>query len=343
MLMGSSSESEQSIPAEIPPEYEEWPFITNDDDNHERGNNSMRQTHQQESRQGLLEEEPGPARRLRGGEPRGRVNDEDEELMYDDLDELKGCLDLGFGFSYDEIPELCNTLPALELCYSMTQRSLDEQQQQQGRSPEVSPVPAVWSPVASWRISAPAFIYHKMWFGRQTALPVVFGGENIKYENILRVTIRKQSRQGSRFGHRSYPGYGPGFAEEKQFLLEIDQTLANAYSSRGELREDGAVVEKKGSIHSVGGFGSSPLFHCNHSLLHSSLCCHDFCSETAISEAEKAQLFLDEMRFKCKTHGFRTLGRALSCFDTMMGFRPLPSIADFNLLLGDHCPDGALC
>ncbi|XP_031403300.1 uncharacterized protein LOC116212760 [Punica granatum] len=155
MLMGSSSESEQSIPAEIPPEYEEWPFITNDDDNHERGNNSMRQTHQQESRQGLLEEEPGPARRLRGGEPRGRVNDEDEELMYDDLDELKGCLDLGFGFSYDEIPELCNTLPALELCYSMTQRSLDEQQQQQGRSPEVSPVPAVWSPVASWRISAP--------------------------------------------------------------------------------------------------------------------------------------------------------------------------------------------
>ncbi|WJX67178.1 hypothetical protein P8452_51670 [Trifolium repens] len=25
-----------------------------------------------------------------------------------DLDELKGCFDLGFGFSYDEIPELSN-------------------------------------------------------------------------------------------------------------------------------------------------------------------------------------------------------------------------------------------
>ena len=39
-----------------------------------------------------------------------------KSLTDEDLDELKGCLDLGFGFSYDEIPELCNTLPALELC-----------------------------------------------------------------------------------------------------------------------------------------------------------------------------------------------------------------------------------
>ncbi|WP_371388531.1 DUF1685 domain-containing protein, partial [Salmonella sp. M90-1] len=49
----------------------------------------------------------------------------------DDLDELKGCVDLGFGFSYDEIPELCNTLPALELCYSMSQKFLDDHPNQQ--------------------------------------------------------------------------------------------------------------------------------------------------------------------------------------------------------------------
>ncbi|KAE9452855.1 hypothetical protein C3L33_15250, partial [Rhododendron williamsianum] len=55
-----------------------------------------------------------------------------KSLTDEDLEELKGCLDLGFGFSYEEIPELCNTLPALELCYSMNQRFLDEQQ----RSPE---------------------------------------------------------------------------------------------------------------------------------------------------------------------------------------------------------------
>ncbi|MQI72125.1 DUF1685 domain-containing protein, partial [Escherichia coli] len=51
------------------------------------------------------------------------TSDEDElgrtkSLTDDDLEELKGCLDLGFGFNYEEIPELRNTLPALELCYS---------------------------------------------------------------------------------------------------------------------------------------------------------------------------------------------------------------------------------
>ncbi|KVI08286.1 uncharacterized protein LOC112521587 [Cynara cardunculus var. scolymus] len=87
--------------------------------------------------------------------------DEDElvrskSLTDEDLDELKGCLDLGFGFSYDEIPELCNTLPALELCYSMSQKFLDEHQ----KSPE-SPSSAVVDetasppPIANWKISSP--------------------------------------------------------------------------------------------------------------------------------------------------------------------------------------------
>ncbi|KAK9665082.1 hypothetical protein RND81_14G089100 [Saponaria officinalis] len=49
-----------------------------------------------------------------------------KSLTDEDLEELKGCIDLGFGFSYDEIPELCNTLPALELCYSMSQKFFDE-------------------------------------------------------------------------------------------------------------------------------------------------------------------------------------------------------------------------
>lgn len=76
-----------------------------------------------------------------------------KSLTDDDLDELKGCLDLGFGFSYDEIPELCNTLPALELCYSMTQKFIDEQQ-------PTTPVPAADPnppPVANWKISSPGF------------------------------------------------------------------------------------------------------------------------------------------------------------------------------------------
>ncbi|KAL5990997.1 hypothetical protein ACLOJK_011903 [Asimina triloba] len=83
-----------------------------------------------------------------------------KSLTDEDLNELKGCLDLGFGFNYEEIPELCGTLPALELCYSMSQRFLDEQQQQ--RSPEAASVSseetcgATSTPIANWKISSPA-------------------------------------------------------------------------------------------------------------------------------------------------------------------------------------------
>ncbi|KAK1426348.1 hypothetical protein QVD17_15019 [Tagetes erecta] len=72
-----------------------------------------------------------------------------KSLTDDDLKELKGCLDLGFGFSYDEIPELCNTLPALELCYSMSRKFLDEQQKS-SESPET-----LSGGKASWKISSP--------------------------------------------------------------------------------------------------------------------------------------------------------------------------------------------
>ncbi|CAJ1977792.1 unnamed protein product [Sphenostylis stenocarpa] len=69
-----------------------------------------------------------------------------KSLTDEDLEELKGCLDLGFGFSYDEIPELCNTLPALELCYSMSQKFMDN-------SP---PSPhSLSTSIANWKISSP--------------------------------------------------------------------------------------------------------------------------------------------------------------------------------------------
>jgi hypothetical protein len=73
-------------------------------------------------------------------------------LTEEDLEELKGCLDLGFGFSYHEIPELRGTLPGLELCYSMTRRFLDEQ-----RAPgnlDLEPA-AVAPPIPDWKISGP--------------------------------------------------------------------------------------------------------------------------------------------------------------------------------------------
>ncbi|KAJ6804891.1 uncharacterized protein M6B38_185280 [Iris pallida] len=71
-------------------------------------------------------------------------------LTGEDLEELKGCLDLGFGFSYHEIPDLRSTLPALELCYSMSQTFLLDHHQ---NSPAhlSSPPP----PVANWKFSSP--------------------------------------------------------------------------------------------------------------------------------------------------------------------------------------------
>lgn len=74
-----------------------------------------------------------------------------KSLTEDDLEELKGCLDLGFGFAYSEIPELCGTLPALELCYSMTRRFLDEQKAP-GQEEELEPASP---PLPNWRISGP--------------------------------------------------------------------------------------------------------------------------------------------------------------------------------------------
>ncbi|KAF7039003.1 hypothetical protein CFC21_049085 [Triticum aestivum] len=72
-------------------------------------------------------------------------------LTEEDLEELKGCLDLGFGFSYHQIPGLCGTLPGLELCYSMTRRFLDEQRTVVG---QLEPVAAA-APIPDWKISGP--------------------------------------------------------------------------------------------------------------------------------------------------------------------------------------------
>ncbi|XP_021752719.1 uncharacterized protein LOC110718218 [Chenopodium quinoa] len=90
-----------------------------------------------------------------------------KSLTDDDLDELKGCVDLGFGFSYDEIPELCNTLPALELCYSMSQKFLDDHpNQQQYHQQSLNHANSTTdtasssgsessSPMPTWKISSP--------------------------------------------------------------------------------------------------------------------------------------------------------------------------------------------
>ncbi|THU67678.1 hypothetical protein C4D60_Mb05t27230 [Musa balbisiana] len=114
-----------------------------------------------------VEEEKGSARRQRNREEPWRLKGgggggvtlegyvprpgwfaRTRSLTDEDLEELKGCLDLGFGFSYEEIPGLCNTLPALELCYSLCQSvRLNDH-------PDRYPSPSS-SPAANWRFSSP--------------------------------------------------------------------------------------------------------------------------------------------------------------------------------------------
>ena len=44
--------------------------------------------------------------------------------------------------------------------------------------------------------------------------------------------------------------------------------------------------------------------------------------------------FLESVRDQCKSRSFRNVDHALHLFDTMLHMRPLPSIDDFNYVLG---------
>lgn len=93
-------------------------------------------------------------------------------LTDEDLDELRGFIDLGFRFSYEEEHhELCNTLPALDLYYAVNRqyigskfRSLSFSSSSSSPSPSPSPASATdrsscgspMSPLCdTWRIASP--------------------------------------------------------------------------------------------------------------------------------------------------------------------------------------------
>nr|KYP74481.1 hypothetical protein KK1_007164 [Cajanus cajan] len=45
-----------------------------------------------------------------------------DDLTDEDLNELKGCIELGFGFNEEDGQRLCNTLPALDLYFAVNRR-----------------------------------------------------------------------------------------------------------------------------------------------------------------------------------------------------------------------------
>ncbi|XP_059645758.1 uncharacterized protein LOC132287343 [Cornus florida] len=55
---------------------------------------------------------------LRQERRKNGINDGDD-LTDEDLSELKGCIELGFGFNEEDGQRLCNTLPALDLYFAV--------------------------------------------------------------------------------------------------------------------------------------------------------------------------------------------------------------------------------
>eukprot|EP00250_Pteridium_aquilinum_P017142 c23472_g1_i4 orf=767-1780(+) len=78
-------------------------------------------------------------------------------LTNDDFEELRGCIDLGFRFDQSSIPDLCDTLPALEVYCAVAQNLQESPNCVSLNSPGIqSPARCSSpSPSPSWRISSP--------------------------------------------------------------------------------------------------------------------------------------------------------------------------------------------
>lgn len=84
-------------------------------------------------------------------------------LTDEDLEELRGCIDLGFGFSAAEDCDLSGTLPALELYYAINRQYMESKSRESPVSPlergmlyRTSSDDSPCSPLSdSWRISSP--------------------------------------------------------------------------------------------------------------------------------------------------------------------------------------------
>ncbi|KAG6491422.1 hypothetical protein ZIOFF_052764 [Zingiber officinale] len=95
-----------------------------------------------------------------GGGGNGRLG-RTTSLTSDDLEDLKGCVDLGFEFRYDDIPELRSTLPALELCYPRAQPAASSSRREDrnnDESPEASPLVADWKFITPGRLLLPLLL-----------------------------------------------------------------------------------------------------------------------------------------------------------------------------------------
>ncbi|XP_057763646.1 uncharacterized protein LOC130984961 [Salvia miltiorrhiza] len=66
----------------------------------------------------------------------------EEDLTDEDLNELKGCIELGFGFNAEEGQRLCTTIPALDLYFAVNRQFLTSPLTSPGSTAPTRPPPA---------------------------------------------------------------------------------------------------------------------------------------------------------------------------------------------------------
>jgi len=59
---------------------------------------------------------------LRQERKKNGINNDSDDLTDEDLHELKGCIELGFGFNEEDGQRLCGTLPALDLYFAVNRQ-----------------------------------------------------------------------------------------------------------------------------------------------------------------------------------------------------------------------------
>lgn len=104
-------------------------------------------------------------RRRRQERRRSIVNDcVCDDITDEDLHELKGCIELGFGFNEEDGQRLCNTLPALDLYFAVNRGlSPSPVSTPQSRASSLggrsSSFGSPRSDADSWKICSPGYIY----------------------------------------------------------------------------------------------------------------------------------------------------------------------------------------
>lgn len=102
---------------------------------------------------------------LRQEHRKNGINDFDD-LTDEDLHELKGCIELGFGFNEEDGQKLCSTLPALDLYFAVNRQlstsSVSTPQSRGSLSPLGGRSSTFGSPRSdsdSWKICSPGKVY----------------------------------------------------------------------------------------------------------------------------------------------------------------------------------------